>query len=221
LPSSSLAVLLAANLLPLAGVAFWGWQVGDVVMLYWAENLVIGAFNVLRMAIAAGESDAEASPLPPRYRNTAKGEVLGRVFIIGFFIVHYGLFCYVHGSFLAHLFPLTGIAADQEPFVVLRAMMADSYTFMALAVIAASHGFSYLFNYLGRGEYRRAGIDGLMIAPYGRIVFTHVFILAGAFLLLAIGSPVVAMLLFVLLKTGFDARAHVKEHRAPAAPAAA
>jgi len=215
---TSLWVLVAANLVPLAGVARWGWQVGDVVMLYWAENLVIGGFNVLRMAIATGEADAEASPLPERYRNTPAGEFLGRLFIIGFFIVHYGLFCYVHGSFLAHLFPPAGIAADQEPFVVLRAMMADGYTLAALAVIAASHGFSFLRNYIGMKEYRSAAIDHLMMSPYKRIVFTHVFILAGAFLLLAIGSPVAAMALFVALKTAFDAFAHLQAHRRLSSP---
>ncbi|MGE0873521.1 MAG: DUF6498-containing protein [Burkholderiales bacterium] len=218
MPASSLAALVAANLLPLAGVAFWGWQVGDVVMLYWAENLVVGAFNVLRMAIAKGEG---GEPVPGRYQSSRLGELGGRVFIIGFFIVHYGMFCYVHGSFLAHLFPPTGIAPDQEPFVVLRAMMRDGYALAALAAIVASHGFSFAANYLGRGEYRGAGIDRLMMSPYKRIVFTHVFILAGAFLLLAIGSPLVAMLLFVALKIGFDARAHVTEHRAPASPVTA
>lgn len=210
LPAASLAALVAANLLPLAGVAFWGWQVGDVVFLYWAENLVIGAFNVLRMAVAKGEG---GEPVPVRYQSSGLGALGGRVFIIGFFIVHYGFFCYVHGSFLAHLFPPSGVAADDEPLPVLLAMLQDGAALAALAAIVASHGFSFVANYLGKGEYRRAGIDRLMTSPYKRIVFTHVFILAGAFLLLAIGSPVVAMLLFVVLKIGFDAHAHVKAHR--------
>ena len=47
--NSSLWVLVCANLLPVAGVALWGWKIGDVVFLYWAENLVIGVFNFLRM----------------------------------------------------------------------------------------------------------------------------------------------------------------------------
>ena len=39
-------LLVAANLVPLAGVLFWGWQVKQVVFLYWAENIVIGLFNL-------------------------------------------------------------------------------------------------------------------------------------------------------------------------------
>ena len=45
--------LLAANMIPLFGVLFLNWDAFCVVMLYWAENLVIGFYNVLKMAFAA------------------------------------------------------------------------------------------------------------------------------------------------------------------------
>ena len=210
---SSVGVLVAANLLPLAGVAWWGWQVGDVVFLYWAENLIIGAFNVLRMAIAQGEG---GEPVPERYATPKIESLAGRVGIVAFFIVHYGGFCYGHGVFLAHLFPPGGMEADQEPFPVLVAMLGDGFTLIALAAVAVSHGFSWAWNYVGRGEYRRADINALMGVPYKRILVTHVFILVGGFALTAIGSPLAAILVFVVVKTGFDAAAHWKEHRPPA-----
>ena len=31
----SLAVLLVANLLPLLGVALWGWKLFDLIVIYW------------------------------------------------------------------------------------------------------------------------------------------------------------------------------------------
>ncbi|NIA27398.1 MAG: hypothetical protein GWP02_05020 [Desulfobulbaceae bacterium] len=45
----SAIILILANLVPLAGVLFLGWRVFDVIILYWAENVVIGVINVLRM----------------------------------------------------------------------------------------------------------------------------------------------------------------------------
>jgi hypothetical protein len=39
--------LLAANAIPLFGVVFLGWDAFHIVLLYWAENIVIG-FNALR-----------------------------------------------------------------------------------------------------------------------------------------------------------------------------
>jgi hypothetical protein len=99
---------------------------------------------------------------------------------------------------------------------VLLAMLQDDFTLIALVAVAVSHGFSWAWNYVGRGEYRRADINALMGAPYKRILVTHVFILVGGFALMAIGSPLAAILVFVAVKTGFDARAHWKEHRDPA-----
>ncbi|MDH3417747.1 MAG: DUF6498-containing protein, partial [Gammaproteobacteria bacterium] len=47
----SAIVLIVANLVPLFGVLFLGWRVFDVIILYWAENVVIGVINVLRMIV--------------------------------------------------------------------------------------------------------------------------------------------------------------------------
>jgi len=46
----SLIVLLAANAVPIFGVLFLGWTVLPLVLIYWLENVVIGGFNVLKMA---------------------------------------------------------------------------------------------------------------------------------------------------------------------------
>ena len=47
--SSSLLVLIAANFIPLFGVALFDWDVLEILLLYWTESVIIGALNVLRM----------------------------------------------------------------------------------------------------------------------------------------------------------------------------
>ena len=46
---TSAYVLIAANALPLFGVLFLGWDTFSIVALYWVENVIIGAINVLKM----------------------------------------------------------------------------------------------------------------------------------------------------------------------------
>ena len=46
---SSALVLIVVNMVPLVGVLFWRWDAFEIVALYWAENVVIGAINVLKM----------------------------------------------------------------------------------------------------------------------------------------------------------------------------
>lgn len=46
---ASTIVLVISNLIPLVGVFAWGWSAFNVVALYWVENLIIGAVNILKM----------------------------------------------------------------------------------------------------------------------------------------------------------------------------
>jgi hypothetical protein len=63
------------------------------------------------------------------------------------------------------------------------------------------------------GEYRNASPHVLMTQPYARVVVLHVAILIGGFGAVALGSPMVALVVLVALKTAIDLRAHLAERR--------
>ncbi len=90
----SAAALVLANLVPLAGVLWWGWDLFAVLTLYWAENVVVGAWNVVKMLLARSKGLA------------------GKLFLTAFFAVHYGLFTLGHGLFLFLLFQPPGPLPD-------------------------------------------------------------------------------------------------------------
>jgi hypothetical protein len=52
-----------------------------------------------------------------------------------------------------------------------------------------------------------------MIQPYSRIVLLHITLIFGGFLMMALKSPIMGLLFFILLKIGMDLLAHLKEHR--------
>ena len=54
--AAAVIALVLANLLPLVGVVFLGWSLLTVLLLYWLENGIVGAYNVARMALAGGET---------------------------------------------------------------------------------------------------------------------------------------------------------------------
>src|SRR5512138_1069070 len=85
----SVVVLLLANLFPLYGVLFLGWQAFPILFLYWLENVYIGIFNVVKMLLCES-SDARTG--------------FTKLAIIPFFCVHYGIFTLVHGVFVITLF---------------------------------------------------------------------------------------------------------------------
>jgi len=89
--SPSALVLVAANLVPLAGVLFFGWSVFSTLLLFWVENVIVGAFNVLRMLVAQPQIGVMWA---------------AKLFMIPFFTFHYGMFVTVHGLFVLTLVPI-------------------------------------------------------------------------------------------------------------------
>ena len=47
----ALLALIAANMVPLLGVLFAGWDLAAVMVLFWAESAVIGFYTLLKMAV--------------------------------------------------------------------------------------------------------------------------------------------------------------------------
>lgn len=193
-------VLVAANLVPLAGVLFFGWDLLALLLLFWMENVVIGVLNVARMILADPADLALWA---------------GKVFFVPFFCVHYGLFTAVHGVFVIALFGRKRYETQGlDLFEPAARIIADFDLWLPVAVLVASHLFSLLWNYLYRGEFRRARLQELMFRPYARVMVLHVTILFGGFGAMALGSPLWALVLLVGLKIGLDLLAHVREHAA-------
>ena len=195
----SVVVLILANLVPLFGVIWLGWEVFPLLLLFWFENLIVGGFNVLKMLVA--------SPQDPL-------KWAAKLFLIPFFCFHYGMFTMIHGVFVIGMFG--GGFKKGAPFpdtAVIWHLAMQQKLVWAILGLAASHAFSFVHNYVLRNEYRRASLPALMQQPYGRVVVLHLTILGGAFLMAALKSPVAGLVLLVVLKIVLDVRAHMGERR--------
>ena len=190
--SLSTAALVLANLVPLAGAAFGGWSVYELLLLFWAENVVIGLFQVLRMGSVA------------LLRRQA-----GQLGLIPFFVLHYGLFAFVHGMVVTGSF---GPSAEDPMGQAIALLLSPSGLLFALLALVASHGFSFVVNFIGAGEWRDAEMPALMKQPYARVVVLQLVILGGAAAVQALGEPMVAPVLLVVLKMALDVVAHRREH---------
>lgn len=189
--------LVAANMLPLFGALFFGWSLSSVIFLYWTENVVVGIFNIARMKRAIGPLGKESQNFKVNgkpYTPDMKGTV------IFFYIIHYGLFTFVHGVFVSVLFGQP-IGLGAVPFL------------LALASLFVSHGVSYVTNFIGKKEYERLSAPDLFFHPYKRIIILHITILFGGLLVQIVGFPVVAAVLLVFLKTGVDVFVHSWERQ--------
>jgi hypothetical protein len=200
--------LLLANLVPVFGALYLDWDVSSIIVLYWAENLIIGGFTLLKMLVA--------------------GKV-GALFLMLFFCIHYGGFCAIHGIFVLEL---TRFAGDQftpaaaaswpGPLALLQMFVGLVHQVLAAApeaflwgvlALLLSHGISFLLLFIGQQEYRHTTVQELMKAPYQRIVVMHIAVIAGGFLVVRLGSPLGLLFALVALKTGMDIMLHNRSHR--------
>ena len=191
LPPSGI-VLLLANAVPLVGVVMHHWTVFAVILLYWTENVVVGVINVLKIITATPDQPLVWA---------------GKAFLVPFFCFHFGLFTYVHGVFV---FALFGGSTYHYPGDVIAALRANGLT-TAVGLLVGSHAFSFVHNYLMQGEYKQAALPVLMMLPYGRIIVLHLTVIFGGIAAMALGAPLPALVVLVLLKTALDLRAHLAE----------
>ncbi len=194
--------VLAINLIPAVCVLFFGWSALALLLLYWAENVVLGVINVFKMGVV---SLAEGV-----------GGVLMAFFIIPFFIFHYGAFCAGHGFFIVAL--LGGGFQGGDPLEAARHIWNDRWNYAAPLFAMTVFHLAAFVQWLRAGAWKGASVNEQMGEPYRRIIIMHVTIIFGAMLVVMLGQPAAAVALLAVLKTLFETVSTAKkldEHGKP------
>jgi hypothetical protein len=202
-PRATAVGLVAANAVPLVGVVGFGWDLHSLLVVYWIENAVVGLASVAKIHHAEGADDPEELPsIAFNGRQLASLVGLSNRRIAALFVGHYSAFWIAHGGFVVSfpsMFPRMDWAS---PGIVAVAAVG----------LVAYHAASYRVDYVGERKYEHSGPVTLMIEPYRRVLVLHLTVLLAAFAVSAVGSPVGALAVMVLMKTVLDLRGHWKEH---------
>jgi hypothetical protein len=209
----STLILIAANLVPLLGIAFWHWDAFLLLVLYWMETAIIGFWTMMMIAVAPHET------IGPKARQTS------RLFLIPFFIVHSGIFMGVHFLFLWTLFSGAWAQRVHDPFDFIHAIVIGAGLWLPLAALFISRGFSFLLSVFGArflpawlslapskehiGDDNPFSEKKLLGGFYSRIIVMHLTILIGGFFAVALGTTG-ALMFMVALKIAIDLKLHLK-----------
>jgi len=188
---SSVRSLIFANIIVIIIAVYQRWSLTEMMIVYLYQNVIIGFFNVLRMM------DAELV-IKKGVKIDPAGIKGAKIFLVGFFIVHYGLFQFGYFQFLRRGFR----EIDQKLLL------------FTTAVFFINHLYSYIY-YKKKGN-RNNDLMILMFGPYRRIVPMHVTIIFGSLIMLLIRNKtgeMVVLILFLILKTVADVHMHIDEHR--------
>lgn len=199
-------VLIAANAVPLFGIFCLGWELFPLVLVYWLENGVVGIFTVLKMLTTCTSLSPDVTNASTWWMRSGYLRFNWSILILVlFFLFHYGVFWMGHGSFVIGLFGSSNGLTSTYQIILKNGLQ---YTLLALVL---SHGFSYLHNFIGHGEYRTASAPELMFSPYRRVVVLHIFILLGGFVIMTVGVTRVGLLILAVVKVVADLQGHSYE----------
>ena len=194
----SLLALVVANLVPVAGMVFFGWNLSDVMVLYWAESAIIGLFNIAKIAVIGRWAALFAGP---------------------FFAAHFGGFMAVHFLFIYTIF-VEGFQGDGPSGDMAGVFALFAGLWPALLALALSHGYSFFANFLGRKEYLGRTVKDQMSEPYSRIIFMHLVLIFGGGLAMVLGEPTIVLLIVIAIKIVVDIRSHRKQRESAQRPRA-
>jgi len=198
----SLVALVLANLLPIAGVLFFGWSLFELLYLYVLEAAVMGIYNIPKVLLAQGTRRERLEEL--------------RWFLVGS-----GLLIMAEFAILVRLFggpdgtPTASSVITNKDFRVLWER-ADVVV-VTLIALFVSHGISFYTNFLRKKEYLQKTAKEQTRAGIMRIVLVHVVLGFGGTFLTEFGSAVPLLALLGFLKIIADVVAHRREHAQVAA----
>lgn len=186
--------LIGANLVPLFGVLLFDWDLAQIMVLFWVENAVVGFYALIKLGVIQRWGVLLTGP---------------------FFIGHFGAFMAIHFMFVYYLFVRGITTRGPEPDAATALMSVFAPIWTAILAIFISHGVSFFENFLGRREYLGRTGSKQMSEPYRRLMVMHVTLIFGGMAIMALGQPIYALVLLVVLKIAIDLYAHLREHRAP------
>lgn len=200
------AILILSNLVPLAGILFWGWDTFILLCLYCLETAVIGFWTIARAATMS------------RDPGSTKGRgIAASLALAGFFTVHAGLFMSVHMLFIYSLFagPWSGRIHDAREFIRLIVIGKDLW--MPLLALFVGQGAIFVNDAVNRFVFAKApqtntDTGAIMGGFYKRIVIMHLAIMGGAFIAQAIGTAA-PLIVLVLLKIAIEIRFQMKARK--------
>ena len=192
-------VLIITNLLPLYGVMFEGWDPRQMFLVYCLETVIIGGYNVIKMAIVTFYKKKDVW----EGAGGSTSLVTGWFFIL-FFIFHYGFFVFVQTSIFAGVSGLSS-TGGLGPFNFLGRIFSfltiDAKTVLYIFILM--YGGRAIFDFILNGRYKTISLGLLMFQPYLRIFIQQVVVIFGS-LFLAFGAGKIFMLIFVSIKIGAE-----------------
>lgn len=191
LSDPSLWGIVFGNLLSVYLAFSQGWELSQIMWIYWGQSVAIGVINVVRMLrlkeFSTEGMKSNGQPVPET--------MAAKRGIAMFFAFHYGFFHFIYAIFLWEQQPLLALEATEALLMML-----------GVSAFIGGHSFSFRHNMAADFREKKPKLGTLMFYPYMRIIPMHMTILFGGMI------QGVGVVIFMVLKMLADAGMHMVEH---------
>lgn len=185
--SSSMVFLVFVNIIMIIWAAIKGWNIANIIWIYWFQSVIIGIFQAKKM-LDLKEFSTKGLKMNNKPVLPTK---VGKLSVVIFFCFHYGFFHLVYVIFLAGF---------------LKEVVWTS-VFVVSLIFFINHLFSYRRN-KQEDSKKIKNIGNMMAFPYVRIIPMHLIII----FCLPFSKSLISLVIFMILKTFADVIMHIVEH---------
>ena len=190
-------LLIIVNLIPVYAVWFEGWNASQVFLVYCLETVIIGLFNVIKMAcvtLFVKPGDV--------WQNGDSYAMQSGFFFIFFFIIHYGIFVFVQTQIFFAVSDIMKSDSILGKYAEIPQALGNDGKLLLLIFITY-YTLQNLFNFFLSGEYRTISMSRLMLQPYGRIFVQQFVVILGS-MFLSFGAGKIFIAILVAAKIFFE-----------------
>lgn len=189
--------LIAANMVPVFGVWFLGWDAVEAFIVYALETMIVGILTVGKLLVATFARGGDEWP--------ANGTITrqsGFVFVF-FFIFHFGLFALVQTTIFSQTAGITPPGSHTLHFFLKWYTYINEDIAYMLAAFVISYLVKSFIPYLLNNEYKTTSFMMIMFQPYGRIFIQQFTVILGS-MFLTLGAGKIFILVFSVIKIAFE-----------------
>ena len=177
--------LIATNLIPLAGVLFFNWNLFAIVLIYWVETVIIIFYSFLR--------NLRVNPF--------------FVFLIPFLVFFWYCFLGIEVSILCGLLGPQGTKIFTAQNMLYPSNFSQFFSKGMLWncwAIFFQYGFDFFYNFLFKKQYLSTSKKELAEIYTSRLFILHFTLLFGGWLIILLKLHLYGFIMFIVLKTVMD-----------------
>lgn len=137
--------LILANIIVLIGVLFWGWEIINVIFLYWVETIILSLFSIAKITLLIYVNLSNTNGFLAKTVNLVGYLILGMIYLSFLVFLLYMILWFLSPT------TKTGLQMSIKDYSFV--INYTQYYILAIIVIFYKHGSNFIKNYIWKKEF--------------------------------------------------------------------